>query len=65
MTNNFTNLDVDVAGNVIVRNSLGGAFTQSYTITSGNAVGPFIFGSSPTAITSEHPWANFENLTPP
>lgn len=62
LTNNFTHLLVDVGGNVIVRNGLGKAFTQSYSIAAGNAVGPFISGSSP--VTSEHPWANFENLTP-
>ena len=55
-SDNTRGVDVDLAGNLIVRNSVSGAAT-AYDIVAGNSVGPILGVSNP--ITSTNPWANF------
>jgi len=55
VTDNDRGIEVNVAGNLIIRNSASGN-TFAYTITGLQTLGPFIF---PGTITSTNPWANF------
>ena len=49
-------IDIDTAGNFIVRNTVAGS-TTPYSIIAGNSVGPIVAGTDP--IASTNPWANF------
>lgn len=55
-SDNTRGVDVDAAGNLIVRNSVSGA-TTAYPIVAGNSVGPILGVANP--IVSNNPWANF------
>lgn len=50
-------IDVDAAGNLIIRNSASGN-TTNYSITGIQTIGPIITATG--TITNENPWANFE-----
>jgi hypothetical protein len=49
-------IDIDSAGNLIIKNSASGSVTN-YSIVAGNTVGPILGVADP--IASTNPWANF------
>jgi parallel beta-helix repeat protein len=68
VTDNDRGIDIDISGNLIIRNSASGN-ASNYEIVAGNAVGAIVVtgasvaisGSGPFAssLTSTDPWANF------
>ena len=67
MTDNDTGIDVDIAGNVIIRNSASGNTTNNYDIVAGNKVGTIVLAPDSVAITGDtggagvgttNPWSN-------
>lgn len=54
---NDRGIDVDAAGNLIIKNSASGN-TTNYAITGTQTIGPIITATG--TITSKNPWANFE-----
>jgi parallel beta-helix repeat protein len=68
VTDNDRGIDVDVSGNLVIRNSASGN-TSNYEIVAGNAVGAIVVTAASVAIsgngpfasslTSTDPWANF------
>jgi len=56
VTDNDRGIEVDIAGNLIVRNSASGNSTN-YVITGTQTIGPIITATG--TITNTNPWANF------
>ena len=57
VTTNDRGIDVDVAGNLIIRNSASGNTTANYDWAGTQTIGPIITATG--TITSTNPWANF------
>ena len=64
VTNNDRGIDVDLLGNLIIKNT-SSANTTNYDILGGNSFGPIVnvagVGDISGTANADHPWANFEH----
>jgi hypothetical protein len=58
VTTNARGIDVDAAGNLIIRNSARASTAVSYDIAAGNTVGPIV--TAATIAGSSNPHANYD-----
>jgi parallel beta-helix repeat protein len=68
VTDNDRGIDVDISGNLIIRNSASGNTSSNYEIVANNKVGPIVLAPDSVAISGDtggagvgttNPWANF------
>lgn len=55
---NIYGIDVDAAGNIVIRNTARGNTSAAFSIVGGNTYGPIVTGGT-GQISNTNPWANF------